>query len=95
MTVRGSLVHKLLLLPDLFTVDRRLHRRTSTTHPALVGAFSIVHWVNLITLIDFPQEIRNVIYNTNAIDHLADLLGRTVIVDIENRRDHIPNPDMI
>ena len=36
------------------------------------------HWTNLITLFDYPPEIRKVIYTTNAIESLNSVLRKSV-----------------
>ena len=36
------------------------------------------HWPNLITIFDYPPEIRKVIYTTNAIDSLNSVIRKTV-----------------
>ncbi len=36
------------------------------------------HWENLITLFDFPQEIRKVIYTTNAIESLNSVIRKSI-----------------
>ena len=44
------------------------------------------HWDNLITLFDYPQEIRKIIYTTNAIDSL-----NSVIRKVTKKRKIFPN----
>lgn len=46
------------------------------------------HWPNLITLFDYPPEIRKVIYTTNAIESLNSVIRKA----IKNRR-LFPNDD--
>lgn len=36
------------------------------------------HWPNLITLFDYPQEIRKVIYTTNAIESLNSVIRKAI-----------------
>lgn len=36
------------------------------------------HWENLITLFDFPQQIRKVIYTTNAIESLNSVVRKSI-----------------
>jgi putative transposase len=36
------------------------------------------HWPNLITLFDYPQDIRKVIYTTNAIESLNSVIRKSV-----------------
>lgn len=36
------------------------------------------HWPNLITLFDYPDEIRKVIYTTNAIESLNSVIRKTI-----------------
>ena len=36
------------------------------------------HWPNLITLFDFPDDIRKVIYTTNAIESLNSVIRKAV-----------------
>jgi hypothetical protein len=38
------------------------------------------HWPDLITLFDYPDEIRKVIYTTNAIESLKEVLINLLIV---------------
>ena len=45
------------------------------------GAISkswIEHWPNLITLFDYPEEIRRVIYTTNAIESLNSVIRKAI-----------------
>ena len=35
------------------------------------------HWPNLITLFDYPMEIRKVIYTTNAIESLNSVIRKS------------------
>lgn len=44
------------------------------------------HWDNLITLFDFPQEIRKVIYTTNAIESLNSVIRKST-----NKRKIFPH----
>jgi transposase-like protein len=37
------------------------------------------HWPNLITLFDYPDEIRPVIYTTNAIESLNSVIRMAII----------------
>ena len=46
------------------------------------------HWPNLITLFDFPADIRKVIYTTNAIESLNSVIRKTV-----KTRKLFPNDD--
>ena len=43
-----------------------------------VGRMWHRHWPNLITLFDYPPEIRRVIYTTNAIESLNSVLRKSV-----------------
>ena len=36
------------------------------------------HWVNIITLFDYPDEIRKVIYTTNAIESLNSVIRKAI-----------------
>ena len=36
------------------------------------------HWPNLITLFDYPDEIRRVIYTTNAIESLNSVIRKVI-----------------
>ncbi len=36
------------------------------------------HWPNLITLFDYPDEIRRVIYTTNAIESLNSVIRKAI-----------------
>jgi transposase-like protein len=36
------------------------------------------HWPNLITLFDYPEDIRKVIYTTNAIESLNSVIRKSV-----------------
>jgi len=40
------------------------------------------HWANIITLFDYPEEIRRAIYTTNAIESLNSVIRKA----IKNRR---------
>ena len=46
------------------------------------------HWPNLITLFDYPDDIRKVIYTTNAIESLNSVIRKAV-----NNRKVFPNDD--
>ncbi len=46
------------------------------------------HWPNLITLFDYPEDIRRVIYTTNAIESVNSVIRKA----IKNRR-LFPNDD--
>lgn len=46
------------------------------------------HWVNLIAFFDYPDEIRKVIYTTNAIESLNSMIRKAV-----ERRKLFPNND--
>ena len=46
------------------------------------------HWVNLIAFFDYPDEIRKVIYTTNAIESLNSVIRKAV-----ERRKLFPNND--
>lgn len=43
-----------------------------------IGAMWRRHWANLITLFDYPQEIRKVLYTTNAIESLNSVIRKSV-----------------
>ena len=36
------------------------------------------HWAHLITLFDYPQEIRRIIYTTNAIESLNSVIRKSI-----------------
>lgn len=44
------------------------------------------HWQNLVTLFAFPQEIRKIIYTTNAIESLNSVIRKSI-----NNRKIFPN----
>ncbi len=46
------------------------------------------HWPNLITLFDYPDEIRRVIYTTNAIESL-----NSVVRKVSSKRKLFPHDD--
>jgi len=46
------------------------------------------HWPNLITLFDYPDEVRRVIYTTNAIESLNSVIRKAI-----NSRKIFPNDD--
>ena len=46
------------------------------------------HWVNLITFFDYPDEVRKVIYTTNAIESLNSVIRKAV-----ERRKLFPDND--
>ena len=46
------------------------------------------HWPNLITLFDYPDDIRKVIYTTNAIESLNSVIRKAI-----NNRKVFPNDD--
>ncbi len=42
------------------------------------------NWPNLITLFDYPADIRKVIYTTNAIESLNSVIRKSVNLIIKN-----------
>lgn len=36
------------------------------------------HWPNLITLFDYPEEIRKILYTTNAIESLNSVIRKAI-----------------
>lgn len=46
------------------------------------------HWPNLITLFDYPEEIRQVIYTTNAVESLNSVIRKVI-----NKRKLFPHDD--
>jgi len=44
------------------------------------------HWQNIVTLFAFPQEIRKIIYTTNAIESLNSVIRKSI-----NNRKIFPN----
>ena len=43
-----------------------------------IGAMRRRHWANLITLFDYPPQIRKVLYTTNAIESLNSVIRKSV-----------------
>jgi len=43
-----------------------------------IGAMWRRHWANLITLFDYPPQIRKVLYTTNAIESLNSVIRKSV-----------------
>lgn len=48
-----------------------------TKYPSISKSWSR-HWPNLITLFDYPEEIRKVIYTTNAIESLNSVIRKAI-----------------
>jgi len=46
-------------------------------YPAISKSWN-EHWPNLITLFDYPDEIRRIIYTTNAIESLNSVIRKTI-----------------
>jgi len=46
-------------------------------YPAIAKSWN-EHWPNLITLFDYPSEIRRIIYTTNAIESLNSVIRKTI-----------------
>ena len=49
----------------------------SAKYPQIAKSWR-THWPNLITLFDFPEDIRRVIYTTNAIESLNSVIRKSV-----------------
>jgi len=47
-------------------------------HYPLIGKSWHAHWAHLITLYDYPDEIRKVIYTTNAIESLNSVIRKAI-----------------
>ena len=58
-----------------------------TKYPQISRSWK-AHWPNLITLFDYPEDIRRVIYTTNAIESVNSVIHKA----IKNRR-LFPNDD--
>ncbi len=58
-----------------------------TKYPQISRSWK-AHWPNLITLFDYPEDIRRVIYTTNAIESVNSVIRKA----IKNRR-LFPNDD--
>lgn len=56
-----------------------------TKYPAISRSWT-AHWQNIITLFAFPQEIRKIIYTTNAIESLNSVIRKSI-----NNRKIFPN----
>jgi putative transposase len=54
-------------------------------YPAISRSWN-KHWHNMITLFDFPDEIRKIIYTTNAIESLNSVIRKAI-----NQRKIFPN----
>ena len=61
--------------------------RWDTKFPSISASWR-KHWLNLITLFDYPDDIRKVIYTTNAIESLNSVIRKAV-----NNRKVFPNDD--
>jgi len=49
----------------------------SSKYPAIIKSWRS-HWANIITLFSFPQEIRKIIYTTNAIESLNSVIRKSI-----------------
>lgn len=56
-----------------------------TKYPAISRSWT-AHWQNIITVFAFPQEIRKIIYTTNAIESLNSVIRKSI-----NNRKIFPN----
>ena len=54
-------------------------------YPSISRSWS-KHWPNIITIFDYPQEIRKIIYTTNAIESLNSVIRKAI-----NNRKIFPN----
>lgn len=54
-------------------------------YPAISRSWNS-HWPNIITIFDFPEEIRKIIYTTNAIESLNSVIRKAI-----NNRKIFPN----
>lgn len=54
-------------------------------YPSISRSWS-KHWSNIITIFDYPQEIRKIIYTTNAIESLNSVIRKAI-----NNRKIFPN----
>ncbi len=61
--------------------------RWDTKFPSISASWR-KHWLNLITLFDYPDDIRRVIYTTNAIESLNSVIRKAV-----NNRKVFPHDD--
>lgn len=48
------------------------------------------HWPNLITLFDYPDDIRKVIYTTNAIESLNSVIRKAINTPRSSRQINQP-----
>ena len=55
----------------------RFDEAWSAKYPQIAKSWR-THWPNLITLFDFPEDIRRVIYTTNAIESLNSVIRKSV-----------------
>ena len=65
----------------------RFEENWSSKYPQIAKSWR-THWPNLITLFDFPEDIRRVIYTTNAIESLNSVIRKSV-----KTRKLFPNDD--
>jgi putative transposase len=61
----------------------------NTRYPMIAEAWE-AHWERVVPFLDFPQEVRKVIYTTNAIESLNASLRK-----ILHYRGHFPNDDSL
>ncbi len=52
-------------------------KKWDTNYPAISQSWRS-HWEHLITIFDYPDEIRNVIYTTNAIELLNSVIRKAI-----------------
>ncbi len=56
-------------------------QKWDSKYPSIAKSWT-AHWENIIPLFDYPDEIRKIIYTTNAIESLNSVIRKT----IKNRR---------
>jgi len=71
---------KIYASPTVDEAERELSRFEETWDKkyAAISTSWRTHWPNLITLFDYPEEIRRIIYTTNAIESLNSVIRKAI-----------------
>ncbi len=71
---------KIYASPTVDEAERELSRFEATWDKkyAAISTSWRTHWPNLITLFDYPEEIRRIIYTTNAIESLNSVIRKAI-----------------
>ena len=74
-------IYQSVTVEEAETELEALNATWSNKYPSVYQSWKR-HWANIITLFDYPEEIRRAIYTTNAIESLNSVIRKA----IKNRR---------